>query len=523
MVRGTKKRLEKSITTKEKTPEKINIDLNMSIHNKFDIEVVDAATGKIKQKAVAYNTICDGLWSTFTSGYFKYIRVGSGQGTPSSTDTELFNEVFSASASNFKTSFNHKKGIYQQQASIILNTTQANGHYLSEVGIANSSTSLIATHAMFEDMNGNPITILKTETDIINIYATIYIHFPPEGFDEGSIWISAWKSSPYPFLSAIAGAGDNGLDLAGGLYSAFNFSKGGAGSSAYKLSRKYNSSEKLLSYTAPRLEYNQNNKPIMVLAFGEYNDPTYGSSTWYSASIHFIAGNNAFWFPKSTIIGESVGTGDGVTTAFTLKFPLAKNAKIYVNGVESTDAMVYYTPNSQELSPYVQYCRGLTDDGKLIKYFPPTAGFASTNNEAWTGTRYFYNPFYEYGIKAIGGDSGDYSLMCSLYASDDFENWYTVLEGISATSSSPATIPSQFRNKKYWKIDCSQADYSFGRDNVLTCATNDFAKAIHFTTPPPEGAIITADYDCDCIAKDGNHVFDFSFSVRLGEYTGDDV
>ena len=66
---------------------------DQAIHNRFDIEVVDAATGKVKQKAYAENIILNQLWTAnfWTYAWFKYIHYGTGTSTPTATDTRLDN------------------------------------------------------------------------------------------------------------------------------------------------------------------------------------------------------------------------------------------------------------------------------------------------------------------------------------------------------------------------------------------------------------------------------------------------
>lgn len=70
----------------------VNIPITASIHNRFDIEVVDATTGKIRQQAMAENVICNQLWTRlFTPDkYFAYMHFGTGSGTPDIMDTNLF-------------------------------------------------------------------------------------------------------------------------------------------------------------------------------------------------------------------------------------------------------------------------------------------------------------------------------------------------------------------------------------------------------------------------------------------------
>ena len=87
MIRGTKRPRVKAVEIIEPKAQKIDAKLNASIHNRFDIEVVDVKTGEIKQRAQAENVICNALWTRlFTPGaYFNYIHYGTGSGTPAAT------------------------------------------------------------------------------------------------------------------------------------------------------------------------------------------------------------------------------------------------------------------------------------------------------------------------------------------------------------------------------------------------------------------------------------------------------
>jgi hypothetical protein len=92
--------------------------------------------------------------------------------------------------------------------------------------------------------------------------------------------------------------------------------------------------------------------------------------------------------------------------------------------------------------------------------------------------------------------------------------WTTLIDD-SSTSIITLNIPTEHQNKKYWKIQNKNTTYS--GCNTLT---SDFDTTnIHFTTAPVSGALITADYECEVIAKDANHVFDFSFEITLAEKT----
>ena len=102
-------------------------------------------------------------------------------------------------------------------------------------------------------------------------------------------------------------------------------------------------------------------------------------------------------------------------------------------------------------------------------------------------------------------------------ASDDLTNW-SVVGTIPATSGfAELSIPAALRNKRYWQIQApANASAHYFVQFVADAA--DTAHNIVFETPPAAGAVITADYTPDCIAKDENHVFDLSLVLTLGEY-----
>ena len=158
-------------------------NINLSIHNRFDIEVIDSRTGKIKQRVQAENIICNNLYANLcvsTAGYlyFDYIYWGSGSGTPAATDTDLFHHEGKKAGTNSTFNADYVTRVASCTRMIQLDEQTSVGVEISEVGIGrNSNSGGLCTHAMLEDMNGNPITIEKTNVDIINIYATVYIHW----------------------------------------------------------------------------------------------------------------------------------------------------------------------------------------------------------------------------------------------------------------------------------------------------------------------------------------------------------
>lgn len=156
-------------------PSKTNVQLNASIHNRFDIEVIDAATGEVRQRAQAENVICNNLWGYLGyNAWNQYIQYGSGSGTPAATDTALFSFVGSDTPTTVSKVYDAATGVFSLQRKIKLLETTAVGKTITEVGIGYGNNYALCTHAMLTDMNGNQISIAKTATDIINIYTTVF-------------------------------------------------------------------------------------------------------------------------------------------------------------------------------------------------------------------------------------------------------------------------------------------------------------------------------------------------------------
>ena len=155
---------------------KVTQDIN--IHNKFDIEVRDALTGKLKQEVTAYNIVLNAMWTRLVnfSSYFTNIHFGTGTGSLDPSRTTLFSWLGQKAASNTEVIKELPVSSWRRQ--IVLNPEEFVGQNLTEVGIAyGTGSSNLVTHAMLKDAEGNPISILKTATDIVTIFATVFVTF----------------------------------------------------------------------------------------------------------------------------------------------------------------------------------------------------------------------------------------------------------------------------------------------------------------------------------------------------------
>ena len=516
MIRGSKRSI--------KAPNNLNV--RATIHNRFDIEVVDAATGKVKQVAQALNVVCDNLWARlFTPAtYFNYIFYGRGTGTPSASDNSLFSHIGYGAISGSTYEIDYSTGIYKRKGSIQLAAATAAGETISEVGIGyGTGASNLCTHAMLQDMNGNPVSIDKTDRDVINIYATIYVHFKASGYDNGSIImlqrsrnttnngtsidLFSWFSGAYVSLPNVAyWAGGDTLDFV----EAYNSKAEVPNNLSPLIGANWNlsASSKTATLNLDRLEASAGNleQGLILVSIGGGKPTEYWHMRYHVPNLLVYSGGNSF--PYSEVYGESVGTGDGSTKDFALDFAFPHDVKVYVDGVETTDFTVDYAPNTTDWRPYMRSVRAESRVGNLIP---------NPINRSAFWSAYLYNPMWEIGIESMTFSASSASSL-SFKTSDDGENWEQITPTVTSASSGYIhTIPEAYRHKKFWKVEVSTG---IAAGAVAVTPPSTFTgKCLHLDTPPPEGAVITADYKCDCFAKDANHVLDMSVTFQFNEYT----
>lgn len=97
--------------------------------------------------------------------------------------------------------------------------------------------------------------------------------------------------------------------------------------------------------------------------------------------------------------------------------------------------------------------------------------------------------------------------------SDDLVAW----SDWTPNSNAVVEVPEAFRYKRYWRCTATASNIS---DFKNFTAVSGSDTNLHFSAPPPPGAVITADYTTKTVAKDSNHVFDLTVTIQLGEYMG---
>ena len=552
----------------------MEITQKVGIHNRFDIEVIDAKTGEIKQKAKAENVILDNLFNSVFAQYrdvqyFGYLFFGSGTGTPQKTDTQLFHHVaalvFDGGGGDYNggewwqyhVEWHLDQNYISIKRQVSINETQYVGTNITEVGIGcGSSATNLCTHAMLQDMNGNPISILKTNTDIITFNATVYIHISQPGMlylGQAPIYRGRWDNSLFSWIIGAKSSG-NSTRVVKCFFKTIAFTKtscatypsGSLISGIYysdeNLSETWNNTLRKWTITYPRITVDQaniggiggiwiNGEIVSNANVSNSGDASFNGSIFFPVT-SFYQGDN--------IVGEAVGTGDGSATRFKTKFDFPENAKVYVNGIEQTSGVIVRNipcNSIGQVSPYIDCLLMETcDENNLLFKWSPHNNYniqeitngiriGSSWDQGYQGEARARNQIIRNNLYEIGFSSAKLfaanNATITLYGSNNLSNWSSIDSMTGNGANKTISLDSTTGHYKYYKIIItggSNASAYYNSYVELYLNSEDF-KAIVFDTPPVAGDVVTIDYHTPYIAKDSDHVLDLTFSIQFGEYT----
>ena len=157
----------------------MHVEQKVNIHNKFDIHIDNIETGEHRE-VTAYNIVLDQMWTRLCGGSTYFVNIhfgtGTGTGTPTADRTSLFTHLGTKTAVTEETIKAVPLSSWKRK--IVLAPEEYVGSTITEVGIAYGSTaSNLVTHAMLKDSEGNVISITKSDTDVVTIFATVFITF----------------------------------------------------------------------------------------------------------------------------------------------------------------------------------------------------------------------------------------------------------------------------------------------------------------------------------------------------------
>jgi len=155
----------------------MNRNETMKIRGEVRIIIRDKKTGKVLSDKTLKNVITDGGINVFTNRManawamaYWCLELGIGTGTPSSSDTDLFNPI----ETTRKTGSRSKVGNNQIQYYVRYMPEEANGLTYTELGIfencnADLSGGTLINHLMIEP------EIEKTSDILVDFYINIYV------------------------------------------------------------------------------------------------------------------------------------------------------------------------------------------------------------------------------------------------------------------------------------------------------------------------------------------------------------
>lgn len=414
----------------------MDIKIESKIHNRFDIEVRDAKTGELKQRGQAENIVLDRMYTRLCNfnSYFTNIVFGKGTGTLDPSRTTLFNRLGSKSAVTEETVKDFP--ISRWTRKITLNPEEFVGNTITEVGISDDSTN-INTHALIKDAEGNQLSIDKTDTDVVIIYATVFIEL--QNRSENIYFTNLTDNNP--LLNYLLGSS--------------------APSNTVKVGRKWTKgniidANVILSKTGTRTADIANKKVILnTLRFGitEGNAPISEIECFGSFKVTLP---ETGVFNGHIVSDKQIGIGDGMSKAFRLPHTRAEDINVKVNNSSTQTFSIAedYMLNFRELNILESQDSAITDiaisgdDSTLIVVSDKRCNIYKLDEEFKT-----YKKFQELIEGLIRPKSADLTLngetiiiysdsspYLYLYRYDEELNKYVKKQVISGAASSGISV-----------------------------------------------------------------------------------
>jgi len=438
----------------------MEVKQNIKIHNRFDVFSRNINTGVETQTGWGENILLDQIYTRLCGGssYFANINFGTGTGAPSATRTSLFTHLGTKTAVNEE--LVKAIPISSWKRKIVLNPEEYVGQTITEVGIARgSASSYLMTHAMIKDAEGNPISITKTDTEVVTIYATVYVTF------DTSIdidWLGV-NNNTNTLMNYLIGGSSAPTGSFGLLPIPFAFARLGSTPSATWTADVANKKRKT---NIPRFDINTANGNALALEFSNIFQLRFPAT-----GIH--AGRAYTNVP--------LGVGNGATRTFAMPSQNLKSGTLTVkaDGVATTAFTL------AEKSMFNDYATppNMPADGRSVAL--------SSDGTVLAVATYTTSPY----IKIYDWSNGWTERATPPNMPADGQSVALSLDGTVLAVATGSASP-------YIKIYDSQ---------YITQAD------IIFDTVPAEEAVLTVDYTVKGVHKTTNQVIDASFAIQFGE------
>lgn len=468
------------------------INQKAKLHNRFDFEIYDTETGETEH-AQAENIVLNSAWDDL-SGITGYIHVGTGTGTLSPTRNSLFTHLLGKATTDVETVYDTDKTAHKT-VKTTFNESEANGAW-TEVGLANYyQAGWLKTHALITDSEGSSITVNKTNTKIITVYATVFatiLEDNPLRTGENNL-----------ILNYLMGSDDSGE-----FFFSSMLTKDGGPSwimshSSLAVTWNSNSATKKRYTNLHRLPVDSGNFPIRGIGIFS----SYGRKAWGGVGLPSAV------FSQANYTGIPVGTGDGSEDEFDLPLSFIKpnSETIYVNGVakvRGVDYTVHYGLISTATTVMESVSKAMVHNSPFEEVIEIPQPVGGTSNITKIELKNSSEPYHR---------AGGYAASLSMGG----ETWVPIGEVVSGWARDALVSLTEFANLPYKYLKLKFYPYSYYKGNVswVKVFAQSPGKSIKFTTPPASGHPITADFATEYINKTSNFVLDVQAEVVFGEGT----
>ena len=520
----------------------MNIDANIKFKNNYRLQHIDTITGEILHDLEFHNVVLDQIIDAVVGSTWDYdfgIAIGDGSGIPSASDTQLFHEIKKFRLGGNCSKKDNNTLLFSVSVTIPANTSEV--YNISEVGVCFLDNKLV-THALILDSEGNPISVEKKDTDKIILNCEIYITFESgdiENFDIGSGF--AYNGS---FCGTLI------IDYMFGAATSLEAQRASNAYINYWGNALYTNCPSTFSLPCPQWVKDKNAKTLTV-NFGPSRLPAFSMPTYIRGITFGKLGSiklpNEAIFPRYKVSNITVGIGDGETTKFKcpLNYFIRESETIRVGTDEKIRNTDYTIDNEANQDELIELSAGNEaiisggiigdrwgNDGRyLLPIFRKTFGaladisssdtFVGKFGQAWLDAEHplyfdFKEPVKLNTLRVPLGNSGTFTLFGR---NTEEEDW--TLIGQLTPNNENNHYNFDLCYYRYIKLTSTTgAPYTGGYSTIEGCKKNDYfigyvGDGIEFTTPPPEGAVITMDAYTDLPFVSPNNVIDISATLTF--------
>ena len=504
----------------------MNIDANIKFKNNYRLQHIDTITGETLHDLEFHNVVLDQIIDAVVHSTWDYdfrIAIGDGSGIPSASDTQLFHEIKKFSENDGVTGKCSKKNdntlLFSVSVTIPANASEV--YDISEVGVC-FKNNILVTHALILDSEGNPITVKKKDTDKIILNCELYVTFESEGLENFSIDDYSVECSTN----------------SGTLVIPYHF--GAVTSLEAQRISDYSSS----TYNLPNKDWvKDKNAKTLTVNFGPSRLPEYSMPAYIRGITFGMFGTiklpNEAIFPRYKVSNITVGIGDGETTKFKcpLNYFIQESETIRVGADEKIRNTDYTIDNEANQDELIELSAGneAIISGGLIGSYPPLfrkpfgASPSSYGVASFDESTPLYLDFKEsaklntlrvpssskgtFTLSGRNTEEEDWTLIGQFTPNNEnnhynFDLCYYRYIKLTSTEQTPIMYSS------------SSSGYNSSYDTIEKCKEGSYfigyvGDSIEFTTPPPEGAVITMDAYTDLPFVSPNNVLDISATLTF--------